>query len=57
MVATLKYGATKEFIQNLLDKISKETHSQGVSTRKYCGTIKLKEDALKIQNRLRDEWE
>lgn len=57
MLATLKQGATKIDIQNLQEKIAKETHVQGVNTKKYCGTIKLKEDALKIQNRMRDEWE
>ena len=56
MVAILKQGATKEYIQKLLDKITKEMHTDGVNTQKYCGTIKLKEDALTIQKRMRDEW-
>ncbi len=29
---------------------------KGVDTKKYCGTLKLKEDPLAIQKRLRDEW-
>ncbi len=29
---------------------------KGVNTMKYCGVIKLKEDPLAIQKRLRDEW-
>ncbi len=29
---------------------------KGVDTKKYCGVIKLKEDPLAIQKRLRDEW-
>jgi len=57
MVATLKQGATKEYIQKLLNKLSKETRLKGVNTLKYCGKIQLKEDALLIQKRLRDEWE
>jgi hypothetical protein len=31
--------------------------ASGVDTRKYSGVIKLKEDAVKLQRRLRDEWE
>ena len=56
MVAILKQGATKEYIQKLLDKITKEMHPTGVNTQKYCGTIKLKDDALTVQKRMRDEW-
>lgn len=29
---------------------------KGADTRKYCGILKLKEDPLAIQKRLRDEW-
>lgn len=56
MVATLKRGATKEYIDELLKKIADKTPHKGVNTRKYCGVIELKEDPLKIQKRLRDEW-
>jgi hypothetical protein len=28
-----------------------------VDTFKYCGTIKLKEDPLAIQKKLRNEWQ
>jgi hypothetical protein len=28
-----------------------------LDAKKYCGVIKLKEDPLVIQKRLRDEWE
>ncbi len=56
MVATLKQGATKEYIDELLKKIANEIRPKGVNTRKYCGVIELKEDSLKIQKRLRDEW-
>ena len=38
----------------ILKKLRKK---KGVNTKKYCGTIKLKEDALLIQKQLRDEWE
>lgn len=30
---------------------------RGVDTKKYCGVIKLKEDPLTIQKKLRDEWQ
>lgn len=30
---------------------------KGVDTKKFCGVIKLKEDALTIQKKLRDEWQ
>jgi hypothetical protein len=29
---------------------------KGVNTLKYCGVLKLKEDPLVIQKKLRDEW-
>lgn len=29
---------------------------KGVDTKKFCGLLKLKEDPLAIQKRLRDEW-
>lgn len=29
---------------------------KGVDTKKYCGVLKLKEDPLTIQKKLRDEW-
>lgn len=56
MVLTLKQGASREYIEELLIKISREIRTKGVDTKKYCGLIELKEDALKIQKRLRDEW-
>ena len=56
MVAILKQGASKKSIKSLLEKLSKRRETNGVDVRKYCGTIKLKEDALTIQKRLRDEW-
>ncbi len=29
---------------------------KGVDTLKYCGVLKLKEDPLVMQKKLRDEW-
>ena len=31
--------------------------AKGVNTLKYCGIIKLKEDPLLIQKKLRNEWQ
>ncbi|MGZ3847083.1 MAG: hypothetical protein ACXVBJ_05940 [Flavisolibacter sp.] len=30
---------------------------KGVDTKKFCGVVKLKDDPLTIQMRLRDEWQ
>lgn len=54
MVLVLKKGASKQSMTSIMKKLKKK---KGVDTKKYCGTIKLKEDALLIQKQLRDEWE
>lgn len=56
MVATLKQGASKEYIAKLLKRISDEIVRKGVDTSKFCGKLSLKEEPLTIQRRLRDEW-
>lgn len=38
-------------------KRTKSSKPKGVNTLKYCGKIKLKEDPLNIQNKLRNEWQ
>lgn len=38
-------------------KRTKSSKPKGVDTLKYCGKIKLEEDALDIQNKLRNEWQ
>jgi hypothetical protein len=35
----------------------KNSKQEGVDTLKYCGTVKLKEDPLAIQKKLRNEWQ
>lgn len=57
MTTTLKQGASKQRIQKLFSEVAKSPRTKGVNTLKYCGKIKLKEDALVIQKRLRDEWQ
>jgi hypothetical protein len=58
MVTTIKRGASKEEIHTLFEKLSKGIQGKkGFDAYKFCGTVKFKEDGLKIQKRLRDEWE
>ena len=35
----------------------KEAIGKVVDTKKFCGILKLKEDPLAIQKKLRDEWQ
>lgn len=56
MVTTLKRGASKKSIKNILDRLAKQFKLKGVDAHKYVGTIKLKKDALSLQRTLRDEW-
>jgi len=57
MILILKQGATKKRIKIILDNLAKERKHKGVDVYKYCGKIKLKEDALEIQKGLRNEWQ
>lgn len=56
MVTIIKQGSTKELIQELWINLFKERKRKGVDANKYCGILKLEEDPLEIQKRLRDEW-
>ncbi len=56
MVLILKKGASEEEMQLIKKKLQKKSRKAGVDIKKYSGTIKLKEDPLKIQKKLRDEW-
>ena len=57
MVLILKKGASKKDIQAIEKKLYKEKKIFGFNAKKYNGVIKLKEDPLAIQKRLRNEWE
>ena len=58
MTLTLKKGATKADIEKLNIKLLKTRKpKKRFDAFKHCGTIKLTEDPLAIQKRLRDEWE
>jgi hypothetical protein len=54
MVLVLKKGATKKEMENLARKMPTK---KGVNTKKFCGSLKLKEEPLSIQKQMRDEWQ
>jgi len=54
MVLVLKRGASKKDMDNISAKLR---GTKGVDTKKFCGVIKLKEDPLAIQKKMRDEWQ
>ncbi len=56
MVNILKYGSRSDKIRILLERLNKST-GKGIDSQKYSGTIRLKEDPLHVQKKLRDEWE
>jgi ribonuclease HIII len=53
MVLVLKKGASQKQIDSIAKKLKNKS---GIDVLKYCGKIKLKEDALMIQKKLRNEW-
>jgi len=57
MVLILKKGASKKDIAAIEKKLYKDKVLSGFNAKKYNGVIKLKEDPLTIQKRLRNEWE
>ncbi len=57
MVMTIKQGATKKSIKNLLENLAKGLEPKGIDSYKYVGKIHLEKDALNIQRELRSEWE
>lgn len=56
MVLVLKKDAGKKEINILRKKIA-ALPVKGVDTKKYCGTVKLKEKPLAIQEKMRNEWQ
>ena len=57
MVLVLNKGASKKEIDRINKKLSAIESGKKLDVKKYCGVIKLKEDPLTIQRKLRDEWE
>ena len=55
MVIKIRRGMGTEEIKKLLDTIRPKR--KGFDAYKYCGAIKFKEDAVKIQRKLRSEWD
>ena len=53
MVTVIKKGSDKKEIEEALSKLKSR---KKFDAYKYCGTVKLKEDPLEIQKRMRDEW-
>ncbi len=53
MVMVLKSGATKREMASINRKLASR---KSVNMLKFCGVIRLKEDPLAIQKRLRNEW-
>ena len=60
MVIVIKRGMTKKQIDAELAKLRngrrKRNRRPVPDIRQFVGTIKLKEDPLTIQKRMRDEW-
>jgi len=55
MVTIIKKGTSREKIQLALKKRTVKIKSPDLN--KYCGSISLKEDPLKLQKKWRNEWE
>ncbi len=53
MVVIIKKGDSKKLIQNKLRKLK---GGKGFPASKFTEKIKIDEDAVAIQRRLRDEW-
>ena len=54
MVTIIKKGANRKEIESALSKVKDH---KGFDPYKHCGVIKLQEDPLEIQRKMRDEWE
>ena len=57
MVAILKKGASKSSIKKIMESLIEKKVIVGLDAHKFCGTISLKTDALKLQKEIRDEWQ
>ena len=54
MTIILKKG---QRLEDVLPKTNKESGAKRLDARKYVGVLKIKEDPLEAQKRMRDEWE
>jgi hypothetical protein len=55
MVTTIKKGTSPSEIKIVLKERSAKIKSPDL--RKYCGSITLQEDPVKMQKKWRNEWE
>jgi hypothetical protein len=55
MVTIIKRGSSLETLNSILVKLA-EKKNKGLNAKMFCGTLKLEEDSLNIQKKLRDEW-
>ena len=56
MFIELTNGATKKEIEVVENIFFKKKASSGFNAKKYNGVLKIKEDPLTIQLKLRDKW-
>lgn len=57
MIAILKPGSTQLRISELWEQFNAKKKGKGIEAKKFCGVLKLEEDPLDMQKRLRNEWE
>jgi len=53
MVIIIKKGSSQKSINQALKKLRTQ---KGLDAFKFCGSIRLHEDALSIQKKMREEW-
>ena len=53
----MKKGAGKKEVEAIEKKLYREKSTTGFNAKKYNGVLKMNEEPLSIQKRLRDEWE
>ena len=52
-IIILKTDDKQEAVTKLISNLKIE---KGLDAKKYCGKVKLAEDALRYQKKLREEW-
>ena len=57
MVLQLSRGASQKEIAAINEKLRELPAQKTIDAKKYCGVIKLQEDPLIIQQKLRNDWE
>ena len=50
---TIKKADKKQAYSRKLEQVK----MKGLDAKKYCGKLTIREDPVKLQRRLRDEWE